>query len=120
MTPREQRGLLIAGYCKLNKTPEGWLVPSQSGAERIYRVNVEKQTCTCPDHQESGFKCKHIYAVEYTAKREVHADGSITDTRSMTFTEKVTYKQDWPKYNFAQATEKRRLQVLLYDLCSRL
>jgi hypothetical protein len=106
--------------CKLNRTPQGWLVPSQSKGETIYQVNPEKKTCTCPDHQEAGFKCKHLYAVEITAKREVHADGSITNTRSMTFTEKVTYKQDWPAYNLAQATEKRRLQVLLYDLCRKL
>jgi hypothetical protein len=31
-----------------------------------------------------------------------------------------TYKQDWPAYNVAQATEKRRVQALLYDLCRNL
>ncbi|MBI3865771.1 MAG: transposase [Planctomycetia bacterium] len=118
--PREERGLVIAALCKLNKTPECWLVPSQSATDRTYRVNVEKQTCTCPDHQEAGFKCKHLYAVEFTVKREVHDDGSVTDTRSVTFTEKVTYKQDWPAYNHAQATEKRRLQILLNDLTRNL
>src|SRR4051794_20384639 len=117
MEAREQRGLVIAALCKLNKTDEGWLVPSQSGAERIYRVNVQAQTCTCPDHLEAGFKCKHLYAVEFTIKREVHTDGSVTETKSVTFTEKVTYKQDWPAYNAAQSVEKDRLQELLYDLC---
>src|SRR5260370_11449390 len=120
MNAREERGLVIAALCKLNHTNEGWLVPSQSGAERVYRVNVEKQTCTCPDHQEAGFKCKHLYAVEFTVKREVHADGSVTDTKSMTFTEKVTYKQNWPAYNHAQSIEKDRLQELLFDLCKGL
>src|SRR5262249_4794976 len=28
-----------------------------------------------------------------------------------------TYKQDWPLYDHAQRTEKRRFQALLYDLC---
>ena len=116
MNAREERGLVIAALCKLNKTPDGWLVPSQSG-ERIYRVNVEKQTCSCPDHKEGGFKCKHLYAVEFTIKREVNPDGTVTDTRSVTFTEKVTYKQDWPAYNHAQSIEKDRLQELLFDLC---
>jgi transposase len=116
MNAREERGLVIAACCKLNKTPDGWLVPSQSG-ERIYRVNVEKQTCTCPDHTESGFKCKHLYAVEFTAKREVNTDGTVTETKTLTFTEKVTYKQDWPAYNQAQSVEKDRLQELLFDLC---
>ena len=116
MNAREERGLVIAALCKLNQTADGWLVPSQSG-ERIYRVNVEKQTCTCPDHTESGFKCKHLYAVEFTIKREVNPDGSVTETKTLTFTEKVTYKQDWPAYNYAQSIEKDRLQELLFDLC---
>ncbi len=121
MDAREERGLVIAALCKLNKKQDDcWLVPSQSATDRVYRVNVEKQTCTCPDHQEAGFKCKHLHAVEFTVKREFHDDGSVTDTRSVTFTEKVTYKQDWPAYNYAQATEKHRLQVLLNDLCRNL
>lgn len=120
MDPRQQRGLIIAASCKLNRTQEGWLVPSQTGAERIYRVNLGQQTCTCPDHEEAGFKCKHIWAVEITLKREYRADGTIIDTKSMTFTEEKTYKQDWPAYNVAQATEKRRVRVLLRDLCRNL
>src|SRR5206468_10011758 len=80
-------------------------------------VNAEAQTCTCPDHQEAGQKCKHIYAVEFTMKREVASDGTVTETKSITFTEKKTYKQDWPAYNEAQQTEKHRFQVLLHDLC---
>ena len=117
MNAREERGLVIAAVCKLNKTLDGWLVPSQSAGDTIYRVDPEKQTCTCPDHQEAGFKCKHLYAVEFTVKREFNPDGTVTDTKSVTFTEKVTYKQDWPAYNLAQSIEKDRLQVLLHDLC---
>jgi len=120
MNAREQRGLMIAAICKLNRTSEGWLVPSQSKSETLYQVNLELQTCTCPDHQEAGFKCKHLYAAEFTMKREVHVDGSVTDTQSMTLTEKITYKQDWPAYNHAQSIEKDRLQELLNDLCSGL
>jgi Transposase DDE domain/SWIM zinc finger len=119
MNTREERGLVIAALCKLNPTPDGWLVPSQSG-QQIYKVNPVAQTCTCPDHQESGFKCKHIYAVEFTMKREVAADGTVTETKTFIFTEKKIYTQDWPAYNIAQATEKRRLQVLLVDLCRHL
>ena len=118
MNAREERGLVIAALCKLNHTPDGWLVPSQQSAV-IYTVNVNKQTCTCPDH-ENGNKCKHIYAVEFTMKREVATDGTITETKSIIFTEKKVYTQDWSAYNAAQSTEKRRLQVLLVDLCRNL
>jgi transposase len=115
MNAREERGLVIAALCKLNRTPEGWLVPSQSG-ERIYQVNIVAQTCTCPDHQEAGFKCKHLYAVEFVMKREVGTDGTVTETKTLTFTEKVTYKQNWPVYNEAQQSEKKRFLALLFDL----
>jgi transposase len=114
--PREQRGLVIAALCKLNQEDGAWLVPSQ-GSDKVYRVSPDKQTCTCPDHQEAGHKCKHIYAVEFTMKREVHRDGTVTETKSITFTEKKTYSQDWPAYNHAQSIEKDRLQELLFDLC---
>jgi transposase len=83
-------------------------------------VDPAKQTCTCPDHQEAGHKCKHLYAVEFTVKREFNSDGTITDTKSVTFTQKTTYKQDWPAYNLAQSIEKDRLQELLFDLCKGL
>lgn len=118
MNAREQRGLIIAAVCKLKKTKDGWLVPSQTGTERIYTVNLKAQTCTCVDHTESGHKCKHIYAAEITYKREHNADGTVTETKTLTLTEKKTYPQDWPAYNEAQTTEKHRFQVLLADLCS--
>jgi uncharacterized Zn finger protein len=115
MNMRQQRGLIIAAVCKLNRTPQAWLVPSQSG-ERIYTALLNSQSCTCPDHQEHGHKCKHIFAVEITIKREVGKDGAVTETKSITFTEEKTYKQDWPKYDLAQQIEKKRFLALLSDL----
>ena len=107
--------MVIAALCKLNKTDGHWLVPSQSG-RGIYQVDPQAQTCTCPDCQENGHKCKHIYAVEIVMKREVNAAGDVIDTRSVTFTEKVSYKQNWPVYNEAQQSEKSRFLSLLFDL----
>jgi hypothetical protein len=54
MDAREERGLVIAALCKLNRTKDGWLVPSQTGGDRIYMVNPEAQTCTCPDTEPWG------------------------------------------------------------------
>ncbi len=121
MDAREQRGLVIAAVCRLNRTDDGtWLVPSQTNAETIYRVNLETKACTCPDCTDGGFVCKHYYAATIVHKRDVLPDGTTIETKSMTFTEKKVYKQNWPAYNVAQATEKRRLQVLLKDLCRNL
>ncbi len=118
MDAREQRGLIIAALCKLNQTADDWLVPSQSNKEqRTYRVNIQAQTCTCPDHQEGGFKCKHIFAVEYTAKREF-ADGTVVEQQEFKWTEKKVYRQNWPAYNEAQSIEKDRVQEMLAQLCA--
>jgi hypothetical protein len=57
MDARQERGLVIAALCKLNS------------GERICRVSLSAQTCSCPDHREGGFKCKHVYAAEYTMRR---------------------------------------------------
>jgi transposase len=121
MNAREERGLVIAALCRLDQqSADEWVVPSQSKSETLYRVNLRDQTCTCPDHAEAGQKCKHLYAVEITMKRETKPDGTVIETRSVTFTEKKTYKQDWPAYNLAQTTEKARFQILLRDLCRNL
>jgi transposase len=117
MNPREQRGVIIAALCKLVSKDGQWVVPSQTASDKRYVVNAQAGTCTCPDHVETGFKCKHVYAVEFTMKRELAVDGTVTETRTLTFSEKKTYKQNWPVYNDAQATEKHRFQVLLSDLC---
>lgn len=49
MNAREERGLVIAALCKLGKRGSEWNVPSQTNAEGVYRVCIEKQSCTCPD-----------------------------------------------------------------------
>lgn len=58
MTPREERALIIAALCKLQRKDGAWLVPSQTAAEKKYVVNLEPQTCSYPDDQETGLKYK--------------------------------------------------------------
>lgn len=124
MDAREQRGLEIAAKAKLQQQGDRWFVPSQSGrtgmaANSYYTVlpDVANPACDCPDHETRGVKCKHIYAVEYTIRREFTDDGE-TQTVQETVTVKKTYKQEWTSYNKAQTTEKDQFQVLLRELCS--
>ena len=63
------------------------------------------------DHTEGGFTCKHYFAATIVHKRDVLPDGTVIETKSVTFTEKKVYKQDWPKYNAAQAGEKRIFDI---------
>lgn len=114
MDAREQRGLEIAAVTKIKKDKAIWLVPSQAG-NGAYQVSMDTSTpqCTCPDFGIRGLKCKHIYAVEFTIRRETKADGTTAVTKTM----RVTYKQDWPAYNAAQTHEQERFGELLHGLC---
>lgn len=114
---RKERGLVIAATQKLTQKGKVWIVPSQSGAGK-YTVcpDADAPFCSCPDHEETGDRCKHIHAVEYTIRRERQADGTVVETEIMTFTKKKQYPQDWPVYTACQMTEKDRFQELLVDL----
>jgi hypothetical protein len=117
LDPREQRGLIIAAKCRLKRKGNVWLVPSQSsGIKYSVTPHPTEPHCTCPDHEVNGCKCKHIYAVEITVKREENEDGTVTETVTMTQTVRKTYKQDWSAYNRAQCNEKEQFLLLLRDL----
>lgn len=119
--PRQQRGLEIAATAKIERKGGAWLVPSQSGKGR-YTVIPHDETphCSCPDHEDGGHKCKHLFAVDYVIRRERNADGSTTVTETVTMQKTVqrVYRQDWRAYNAAQTHEKEKFQELLRDLCS--
>ena len=124
MDLREQRGMELAATRIIVRKKGVWLVPSQFGKEK-YQVNLtpEVPSCTCPDHETRGVKCKHIFAATFVMKREQNTDGSTTITESMTVTEtrqRTTYPQNWTAYNDAQTHEQDRFQSLLADLCSGL
>ncbi len=74
-----------------------------------------------------GYRCKHIFAVEYKLSRtvrEVAVDGTIrTTTETLTIkttAERKTYPQKWPEYNAAQCNERGHFHEFLADLCSTL
>ncbi len=114
---REQRGLMIAATMKLAHDGNTWMVPSQTVGGRKYTVQFagETATCTCPDFEDRHEQCKHIHAVTFTIQRETNPDGTTTETRTM----RVTYSQNWPKYNAAQVAEKEVVERLLKALVQR-
>jgi transposase len=139
---RRQRGLAIAAVTKIEQKKEGfWTVPSQTGNGKYWvRMTGESPTCTCLDFEKRNAPCKHVFAVQYVIERESHPDGAetvteteiVTETAIVTETDpykeavevtrkttatRKTYKQVWPAYNKAQATEKHRFQVILAELC---
>jgi len=118
MDARQQRGMVIAATQKLVQKGKVWLVPSQSGPGR-YTVSADDDCpyCSCLDHETTNAPCKHIFAVRIVQGREHHKDGSFTDTKTMTFEQKKTYRKvDQPIWDHCQMVEKARFQELLFDL----
>jgi transposase len=116
---REQRGLVIAATAKITQKGRVWLCPSQSGNGK-YTVSPDEQQphCSCPDHEETGCTCKHIYAVRFVIQRELFDDGTEVETRQLTVTEtRKTYPQNWRAYNESQVNEGETFQSLLRELC---
>src|SRR6478752_6598837 len=85
MTPREERGLVIAATARIQQKGKVWLVPSQTGNGGRYTVSPDDAHphCSCPDHEETGCECKHIFAVRYVIQRELFDDGSVIEQESL-------------------------------------
>jgi transposase len=113
MEGRQMRGLEIAEKAVIKQTEKGWSVPSQSG-KGVYEVRRKGNdlTCTCPDCEIRGVKCKHQWAVEYFFQKRTDAQGNTTVTKIV----RKTYSQDWKAYNAAQSDEIRLFDILLKDL----
>lgn len=112
---RSQRGLAIVktkGKRIRHIAGETYLVPSQTNNSGGYVVNVAESTCTCPDFEDRGLRCKHLWAVLIVRREVTMPDGSVAVTEH-----RITYSQDWPAYNRAQTEEKERVQLLLRGLC---
>ena len=108
MDLREQRGLELAATRKIRNKGGIWFVPSQTSVGTLYEVNISQEaSCTCPDYETRGIRCKHMYAANFVMMREENADGTTTVTESLTITAtKKTYPQNWPAYNAAQTHEQ--------------
>ena len=115
MDARQQRGLLIAQAKRVRSNGSTWQVHSQSQPGH-HIVDYHAETCTCPDHETTGRRCKHWFAVAYTWGKIEMPDGSEVEAAKVA-AERVTYRQDWPRYNRAQCAEKATVQALLRGLC---
>lgn len=106
---REVRGQIIAKTAQIQKTANGWLVPSSSSGKN-YLVGKDFG-CNCPDSQFHQITCKHSYAVKYYLQKETENPQGIQTGRM-----RLTYKQAWGAYNRAQTDEITHFDRLLSDL----
>jgi hypothetical protein len=118
MDLRELKALEIAARYRIVFADGAWLVPSPPGATH-HRVSLAPDArCSCEDFLLRGQPdkpCKHILAVRLVCARDGLTPAPPLDTE--TIPARPSYRQNWPAYNLAQATEKRRLQVLLAEIC---
>jgi transposase len=115
MDLRELKALELAARARITFDGQVWLVPSQSTGG-TYRVTLgPSPSCQCEDFQLRQQPCKHVIAARLVCARD-HG-GKEPEIVADAVPKRPTYKQDWPRYNLAQETEKKRFQVLLADLC---
>ena len=110
---RQQRGMAIAAIVPIQKNRLGYKVPSQSD-NGSYVVSMDGEPfCTCPDFEKRQSRCKHVYAVEFTVKREATTppDGEPESVR-------VALGPSWTAYNLAQTNEQELFGTLLRELCA--
>lgn len=112
---RELKGLELAARARITFDGKAWVVPSQTGSG-TYRVTIgDEPACTCDDFQLRRLPCKHVVAARLVRERDHGGNDPVVVVDAVP--KRKTYRQDWPKYNHAQTTEKDRFQELLFELC---
>jgi hypothetical protein len=119
MDARERKGILIAQRGDVAEDDRSYLVRSESKPGHEYRVYFAlKPVCGCDDFDRHGGYCKHIWAVHYAVI--VESGGELPEVPDEEEVERETASRNWPAYHRAQVHEKRKLLLLLHDLCSGL
>jgi transposase len=114
---RRLKGWRIASLAKIEKVDGFFAVPSVTSPVQ-YKVDVIRSTCTCPDFETRQAKCKHIFAAEFSVRRDkVGFTKPKVKNNQPVAPARKTYAQNWPAYNLAQQNEKREFQTLLASLC---
>jgi transposase len=114
MDLRELKALELAARSRIVFHLGRWLVPSQ-GSGKTYSVSLSPPSCSCEDFELRNEPCKHVIAARLVAERD-HDAGPAPPMDTDAVPKRPTYKQDWPKYNAAQQSEKDRFGELLFDL----
>ncbi len=110
---RQQRGIILAQTARIQRTNDGWRVPSQSGQGHYIVISKGLETtCTCPDYETRRVQCKHIFAVEYVITHKTDSEGNVTVTQTV----RKSYAQNWTAYDKAQTHEQGLFMEILGDL----
>jgi transposase len=117
MDLRELKALELAARSKIEWTGKHWSVPSQSSGAK-YKVTLTPESCECEDFALRQLACKHVTAARLVCYRDFGGKQPEPKIVVDEVPKRKTYPQNWKSYDESQTTEKRRLQVLLADLCA--
>lgn len=110
---RKERGHLLVQNNEIERTKDGFKVPSQTTKNKEYTVKTGKKwSCTCHDHQKENEKCKHIWAVELILTQQAQKQ----DEQELRKQAEESYNQNWTAYNQSQTKERKHFLQLLSDL----
>jgi len=119
---RKRRGHEIALRFKgkIIRLKDGiWNVPSETSPRKRYAVDLDPTdaSCTCLDHQQTGEKCKHIFAALEIQGCGKPAPASAPSPRPPT---PNAEKRDWAEYNGVQTNEETEFVRLLWQICQNI
>ncbi|HEX8370562.1 MAG TPA: transposase [Pyrinomonadaceae bacterium] len=117
MIRKHQKGKEIAKEANLRFDGNVWLVPSQSGHGE-YTVDLQNQTCSCPDYSKTLVKCKHQYAVDEKINRIFKTVAA--NNNGATKPKKKQTPRNWSGYHRAQVKGRGKFLELLFELCGQI
>lgn len=117
MTRKQQKGKEIAKDFGIRFDGAFWTVPSQSG-KREYTVDLQNQTCNCPDFQKNLVKCKHQYAVDEKINRIFKTVAANNNGAKKP--KQIQTKRNWAGYNQAETQSRSSFIELLQEVCRQI
>jgi hypothetical protein len=116
----KERGREIAERFKdrIKRKGEFWFVPSSRAPKRRYKVKLDPTnvSCSCADHQETGERCKHVFAVEHLLRGGEEAGTAPAPAPTPPKPVKPAIQRNWREYNDTQTNEAHEFEPLLHQI----
>ena len=114
MIRKQQKGKEIAKKSDITFDGNLWVVASQSGKGE-YAVDLDNQTCNCPDFRKNLVKCKHQYAVDEKVARQFKTVAA--NNNGKTKPKKIQTPRNWTGYRKSQIEGRKMFLKLLGEVC---
>jgi len=119
ITARQTRGQELFQNRNVKQEGNYWIVPSAKGIGK-YHVDLNRQTCDCPDFQIRKAVCKHLHAAKFAFENQAKQTNERKKVR-LSPAKRQTYAQpNWSAYHKSQVFEKAQFRYLLHQLCQNI